>query len=333
MSALKIISSIGFVLLGPECLLAQAGAGLAPDTYSLFFSSKLILGLLAAGFGILFLLEWKENSRIKQQLLNARAKNQSLQQSKQELINSKEVAMHDLKSPLRTISSFVNLFLRKYDKDLTPEGQEYLTFVQSAGQQLHQLIDEAKHEAVATAETWVDAGEVLQETIQQLNYDIQQTQAKIQINGAPFPPINILRGQLSRLFQNLIANGIKFTAEGVSPIITVSYQAEEQFHTFSVADQGIGISSSEQHLVFERYKRLNTASQYEGSGLGLASCKQIIDQLGGRIWLNSQPGKGSTFYFQIPRSNNSQNTTYSNVKHNERNAAQRLRDRLRAAIL
>ncbi|MEL7221058.1 MAG: hypothetical protein AAGJ93_07045, partial [Bacteroidota bacterium] len=113
------------------------------------------------------------------------------------------------KSPLRTISSFVNLFLRKYNKDLTSEGQEYLSFVQSAGQQLHQLIDEAKHEAVATAETWVDAGEVLQETIDQLNYDIQQTQAKIHIHGAPFPQINILRGQLSRLFQNLIANGIK----------------------------------------------------------------------------------------------------------------------------
>jgi signal transduction histidine kinase len=239
--------------------------------------------------------------------------------------------MHDLKSPLRTISSFVNLFLRKYKQDLTPEGQEYLSFVQNAGQQLHQLIDEAKHEAVPDPSAWVDAGQVLQETIQQLNYDIQQTQATIKINGEPFPQLNILRGQLSRLFQNLIANGIKFTPSGVPPIITISYQAEKKWHTFSVTDQGIGISKAEQHLVFERYRRLDSASGYEGSGLGLTSCKQILDQLGGRIWLASQPGKGSTFYFQVPCTN--AHVTYSKIKRTEKNVAQKLSDNIRAAIL
>jgi signal transduction histidine kinase len=332
MSAIKIISSIGLGLLGPVCLLAQVGSGSAPDTYSysVFFSSKLILGLLALGFCILFLVEWKENRRIKQQLDSEVAKNQSLLLTKQELIHSNQVAMHDLKSPLRTISSFVNLFLRKHGKDLAPEGREYLSFVQNAGQQLHQLIDEAKHDAVPDPSAWIDAGQVLQETIQQLNYDIQQTQAEIKISGEPFPQLNVLKGQLSRLFQNLIANGIKFTARGTSPVIMIRYQAEKQWHTFSVADQGIGIPKTHQHLVFERYQRLNSASSYEGSGLGLASCKQIIDQLGGRIWLTSQPGKGSTFYFQIPRSN--AQVTYSKIKHDD-NTAQKLIDGLRAAII
>jgi signal transduction histidine kinase len=238
--------------------------------------------------------------------------------------------MHDLKSPLRTISSFVNLFLRKYGKDLAPEGREYLSFVQNAGQQLHQLIDEAKYDAVPDSSAWIDAGQVLQETIQQLNYDIQQTQAEINISGEPFPHLNVLKGQLSRLFQNLIANGIKFTTSGKSPVIMINYKAEKHWHIFSVADQGIGIPKNQQHSVFEIYQRLDSAANYEGSGLGLASCKQIIDQLGGRIWLSSQPGKGSTFYFKIPR--NAQ-VTYSTMKHNEQNTVQKLVDGLRAAVM
>lgn len=114
------------------------------------------------------------------------------------------------------------------------------------------------------------------------------------------PRLPIMDGQLMQLFQNLITNSLKFTSEQKQPLVQIACITDSNWHTFSIADNGIGIPQGQTTAVFQRFTRLHTDTKYDGSGLGLATCKQILQRCGGDIWFDSQLGQGTTFYFRLP---------------------------------
>ena len=143
----------------------------------------------------------------------------------------------------------------------------------------------------------VNCDQLLNEVLSDLHAAIQETGATITVN--PLPVINAYRTQLKQLFQNLILNAIKFRKKDIAPVITITVTPKKGFWQLSIADNGIGIDPKNQEKVFVMFQRLHSRKEYEGSGIGLAFCKKIVQLHQGTIWLESAVGKGSTFYFTI----------------------------------
>jgi len=143
----------------------------------------------------------------------------------------------------------------------------------------------------------LEAGAVLTNALANLGSSIAETGA--QITSAPLPRIRIYEFQLEQLFQNLIGNAIRYRGSD-PPRIHVAAERQGREWVFSVQDNGIGIDPKYKEQVFGIFKRLHTAAQYPGTGMGLAICQRIIERLGGRIWVESEPGRGSTFFFTVP---------------------------------
>jgi light-regulated signal transduction histidine kinase (bacteriophytochrome) len=145
----------------------------------------------------------------------------------------------------------------------------------------------------------VETGTVVSDAIANLAEAIHRSDAVITVNGT-LPAVVGDETQLLQLFQNLLANALKYKKPKVPPRITVSAQWDNGEWLFSVKDNGIGIPAEDSEKVFEIFKRLHTVEEYPGTGIGLASCKKIVEQHHGRIWLESVPGEGTTFFFSLP---------------------------------
>ena len=232
--------------------------------------------------------------------------NEQLEQSNHELERFAYIASHDLKSPLRNVISFLNLIerkLRKYpeDKDL----KEYLRFAGDSARQMHQLIQDVLEFSRAGSDDEpledVDLNESLHLVMRNLQKEMQQRDAGVFVEQLPMVRANNV--QMLQLFQNLIGNGIKYNQSNRARVL-VRHRAEAERHVFSVQDNGIGIGEEFHRQIFSMFKRLHTKEEYAGTGIGLALCKKIVDRLGGEIWLESESGRGTTFYFSIPFSAN-----------------------------
>jgi light-regulated signal transduction histidine kinase (bacteriophytochrome) len=149
--------------------------------------------------------------------------------------------------------------------------------------------------------TYVDCAKTLQEVLWQMNQNIQESEA--QIHAGLLPTVYASESELRQLFQNLISNAVKFRKRGVTPIITINAEEREDEFIFSVADNGIGIEEKYLTRVFIIFQRLHTPDEYPGTGIGLATCKKIVDGHNGKIWIESTPEFGSTFYFSLPKEN------------------------------
>jgi len=210
------------------------------------------------------------------------------------------VASHDLQEPLRTISGFVELFQKKYKGNLDENADKYLDYIVSSSSRMKVLItDLLEYSRIGRNREIesVDCNMILMEVLLDLDAAIKETQADIRSEHLP-----IVMGysmEIKQLFQNLIFNAIKFRKKDVNPSIRISATKEKDSFHFAIADNGIGIAKEHHERIFIIFQRLHNRTEYEGSGIGLSHCKKIIDLHKGRIWLESEPGVGTTFNFTI----------------------------------
>ena len=224
-----------------------------------------------------------------------------LKRSNAELAQFAHVASHDLQEPLRMISSYVQLLSRRYKGRLDSDADEFIGFAVDGAKQMHRLIDDL----LALSRVGTRGGGFTEiRSDEALEMSLTDLRESIKTNGAvvthdPLPVVVASAPQLTWLFKNLIENAIKFRGKD-SPRIRISAVQKGAEWEFSVADNGIGIESQYFDRIFKVFQRLHPASTYSGTGIGLALSRKIVERHGGRIWVESEPDKGATFYFTIP---------------------------------
>ena len=226
---------------------------------------------------------------------------EDLMRSNKELEQFAYIASHDLQEPLRTISNYIGLLDEKYKEKSDEETNEFSGYIVEASTRMKTLIsDLLEYSRVGTnsAISEIDCNKLLQEVLKDLNLDIQESGAKI--NSEKLPVINGYV-YLKSLFQNLLSNAIKFRKNDIHPIINITVQDKNTEWLFGIKDNGIGIEKNYYDRIFVIFQRLHTRVEYPGTGMGLAYCKKIVELHKGKIWVESEFGKGSTFYFTIPK--------------------------------
>lgn len=226
----------------------------------------------------------------------------ALTRSNAELEQFALVASHDLQEPLRTISGFAELLSLRYRGQLDAEADKILKFMVEAAERMGRLIaDLLAYSQIAKDEssiTSVHMDEDLETAISLLRTSLEAADAVV--THDPLPNIELNRNQMVRLFENLLGNAIKFRKPDEPPRIHVSAERQGKEWVIRVTDNGIGFPPEHAETIFAPFRRLHTAREYPGSGIGLAACKRIVDCYGGRIGAESRPGEGSTFWFTVP---------------------------------
>jgi signal transduction histidine kinase len=228
-------------------------------------------------------------------------KSQDLARSNAELEQFAYVAAHDLKQPLIVAGAYINRLRRLYKEKLDPNSERFIVYISDAMSRMEALINALLAYARAGAKTnelkVTNCNEVMELATTDLQAEIEKSGAIVTHDPLPIVLADDL--QIGQLFQNLISNGIKFRKER-PPHVHLSAEWKEKEWVFCFCDNGIGIDPKDVSAVFEIFKRLHSHSEYQGNGIGLATCKKIVEHHGGRIWVESEPGKGSKFYFTIP---------------------------------
>lgn len=213
------------------------------------------------------------------------------------------VISHDLQEPLRTIATFSELLRRRYSGRLDREADQYIDLVITAATRMSALIRDTLsffrllgEENVAP--THISGNQIIEWALENLHSSIQESKAVIECGELPI--ISGDQTSIFQVFQNLLSNAIKYRSNGTPPRIRVAAETNESEYVFSVADNGIGIPAAYHTTIFGLFKRLHPTT-YEGTGIGLAVCKRIVEKHGGRIWVESETGRGSVFRFTIPR--------------------------------
>jgi len=211
-------------------------------------------------------------------------------------------AAHDLQEPLRMVSIFTQLLGRKYSGQLDEQADAYITHAVEGAKRMEMLVrDLLAYTRVAVAgeeaRAEVDAEKALAKTLASLAAAISQSGAVI--THTSLPPVSMQEVHLQQLFQNLIGNAIKYRSKD-TPRIHISAAEHDGMWRFAVQDNGIGIEDQYKEQIFGLFKRLHSQHEYEGTGIGLAICQKIVQRYNGRIWVESKPGEGSTFFFTVP---------------------------------
>jgi signal transduction histidine kinase len=232
--------------------------------------------------------------------LEASVKN--LQRSNRQLDQFARVASHDLQSPLHGIAGFAQIIQDRYGSALGQEGQEFIGYITGGANQMQAqingLLELSRLNSRAQPTLPVPTGEVVAQLLTYLQVDIEQAGAKVHYQD--LPTVHGDRAQIALLFQNLIANAIKFRRTGITPEVTISAQREGAFWRFSMQDNGIGIDPVHREAIFEIFRRLHRQEEYPGTGIGLALCKEIVERHGGVISVESRQGEGCRFVFTLP---------------------------------
>jgi signal transduction histidine kinase len=228
--------------------------------------------------------------------------NKDLISANHELEQFAYAASHDLQEPLRTISNFTKELQKKNSEKKDEESELYIKYIVSSSAKMQNLIKDLldfSRVGKNISFTMVDCNEILKEVIMEIDAAIKEAKAEIVFEKLPVLTGNAT--ELKRLFQNLISNAIKFQKKGTTPVIKITVEETESEYVFAVEDNGIGIDEKYIGKLFVVFQRLNNASEYPGTGIGLAICKKIVMLHGGEIWVKSKPGEGSTFYFSITK--------------------------------
>ena len=223
-----------------------------------------------------------------------------LEAANRELTDFAHSASHDLQAPLRTISAFASILAEELGDELSADADKYLHRIVEGATRMKRLIDglleysrAGRHEAPLAR---VDVGAIVESVLLDLEAVIRESEAEVVVCDLPSLVAEPL--QLGQLFSNLISNALKFRGEA-SPRILISTELTDQGHAVSVQDNGIGLDPKFADRVFRIFHRLHGQDEYEGTGIGLAICKKIVERHGGKIWVESIPGQGATFRFTI----------------------------------
>lgn len=244
---------------------------------------------------------YSERKRMEE---NLRETLEKLERSNKDLEQFAYAVSHDLCEPLRSISGFIQLLARRYKGNLDEDADRFISRSMAAAARMQDMItnilEYSRLNSSNNEFTSIDCNEVLNHVIANLEGAINESKTKITHDHLPTVSANFL--QLLRVFQNLIANAIKFHS-GKRPEIHVGVKRKNNNYQFSISDNGIGIDPKHFELIFVIFQRLHNRQEYPGSGAGLAICKKIVERHGGTIWVESEVGRGSTFYFTIPIKN------------------------------
>jgi PAS domain S-box-containing protein len=242
-------------------------------------------------------LEQKVKERTEELLKS----NTELRRSNEELERFAYVSSHDLQEPLRMVTLYSQLLERRYKNSLDDDADDFIEYIVENAKRMKQLIDDLLEYSRLSSQTKefekVNLEKVLDTVFKNLSISIIENNVKVTYES--LPSVLADQNQMLQVFQNLITNAIKFRGHK-SPEINISAHKDENEWIFSVSDNGIGIKLEHQKQIFVVFKRLHTKDEYPGSGIGLSITQKIIKQHGGKIWVESEPGKGSTFYFTIP---------------------------------
>ncbi|HEX7468102.1 MAG TPA: ATP-binding protein, partial [Methanobacterium sp.] len=214
------------------------------------------------------------------------------------------VVSHDFKEPLRMVSSFTQLIQSRYLGKLDKEADEFIDFIVEGSRRMEILLDDLlSYSRITSAEgkyKEINLNSIIEECMFNLKLAIEENNAEITWDHLPTVFVN--KTQMIHVFQNLIANAIKFRSSD-TPKIHISAQIEENQLILSVSDNGIGIDLQYSERIFEVFQRLHRRDEYEGTGMGLFLTKKILERHNGHIWVESESGNGSTFYFTLPIEN------------------------------
>ncbi len=239
---------------------------------------------------------------LRQSTIELDAKARELVLRNGELQQFAYASSHDLQEPLRTISNFASILEKRVGAQMTEEVKLYLGYITKSTERMKLLIKailEHSHIGRNTKLAEVNLEALLRQVIADIDYAIVTSGAEIRYGK--LPTIVCYEAEFSMLMQNLLGNAIKFKRQGVQPVVTVSVSEEEGEYLFSIADNGIGIEEKYLDKIFVLFGRLHSREEYEGTGIGLAHCKKIIELHGGKIWVESVPRNGTTFHFTISR--------------------------------
>lgn len=245
-----------------------------------------------------------KNKELYQTTIEMQRINEQLSETNKELAQFAYIISHDLQEPLRTILNFAELLERR-KKDLLDEaGKEYLHFISQStlrmSNQIRAILDYSQIGKSGIREK-VDCNRLIDEVLADMSTIIEEKQAVITKSAIPVVWGNDT--ELRSLFQNLLSNALKYSKENITPKISIDCKKAVNFWKFSISDNGMGFDPIYKDRIFIIFQRLPQSAKMEGSGIGLSRCKKIIESHNGKIWAESKPDQGSTFYFTLPKMN------------------------------
>jgi len=265
------------------------------------FPVEIGLNPISTPQGLLVLCSVVDITERKQAQEALEARSRELLRSNAELEQFAYVASHDLQEPLRMVASYTSLLAQEHVDKLDDEAKLYIHFAKDGAERMQQLIhDLLSYSRISSRKrppAQVSAEECLDLALANLKISLDETGAVIR--RGTLPVLLGDRSQIVDLFQNLIANAIKFRL-GAPPVVEVSAESLAGGTRFAVRDNGIGMEAQYFEDVFQVFRRLHTKEEYPGTGIGLAICKRIVERVGGKIWVESTLGQGSTFFFTWP---------------------------------
>lgn len=243
--------------------------------------------------------------RLRDRAVELQSSNAELQRSNAELEQFAYVASHDLSAPLRAVAGFSQLLGVRYKGKLDADAEQFITHMQDGVNRMQRIIDDllaySRVDRSGLQAEPIDLDAILDEVLQSLRPEIEERGATVtreRLGEAFGEP-----GQLSQVLQNLVANGMKFTADGVRPEVRVSATRVDDRVRIAVRDNGIGVDPGHAEQIFKMFQRLHSTDEYEGTGIGLAIAKKIVDRHGGTITVGEAPGGGAVFTFDVPAEN------------------------------
>ncbi|WP_332897150.1 PAS domain S-box protein [Haladaptatus sp. CMSO5] len=227
---------------------------------------------------------------------------EELKESNERLEQFAYIASHDLQEPLRMVSNYLQLIERRYSDTLDEDAREFIEFAVDGAERMRAMINDLLRYSRVDTETEpfepTASEAVVERVLSNLQMQIEQTGIEVTVES--LPTVIADRNQLEQVFQNLLSNAIKYRSDE-APRVEIDVTERETDWLFAISDNGIGIAADRQERIFEVFRRLHSREEYPGTGIGLALCRKIVERHDGRIWVESTPGEGSTFYFTLPR--------------------------------